>query len=112
MLQSARTSRRGKITGRRGFPFQRVFCCRHNKTVPVIIPPIQGNLLKSADNDTPMELKQKSKRKKGTKVSRNKAESDLSGHLTDIQLKLDHIIDRIKDSLYQRNIRDHEEDGQ
>ncbi len=75
-------------------------------------PLIQGNLLKSADNDTPMELKQKSKRKKGTKVSRNKAESDLSGHLTDIQLKLDHIIDRIKDSLYQRNIRDHEEDGQ
>jgi hypothetical protein len=75
-------------------------------------PLIQGNLLKSTDNDTPMELKQKSKRKKGTKVSHNKAESDLSGHLTDIQLKLDHIIDRIKDSLYQRNIRDHEEDGQ
>ena len=112
MVRSARRNCRGKIIGRRGFPFQRVFCCRHNKTVPVIIPPIQGNLLKSADNDTPMELKQKSKRKKGAKVSRNKAEGDLSGHLADIELKLDHIIERIKDSLYQRNIRDHGEDGQ
>ena len=59
-----------------------------------------------------MELKQKFQRKKGTKSSRNKAESDLSDHLADIELKLDHIIDRIKDSLYQRNIRDHEEEGQ
>jgi hypothetical protein len=77
-----------------------------------VIPPIQGNLLKSTDNDTPMELKQKSKRKKGAKGSPDIAESDLSGHLADIQLKLDHIIDRIQDSLYQRNIRDHGEDEQ
>jgi hypothetical protein len=112
MLQSARTNRRGKIIGRRGFPFQRVSYCRHNKTVPVIIPLIQGNLLKSAKNDTPMELKQKSKRKKGAKGSRSKAEGDLSDHLADIEVKLDHIIERIKDSLYQRNIRDHGEDEQ
>ena len=59
-----------------------------------------------------MKLKQKSQRKKGTKGSRSKAEGDLSDHLADIELKLDHIIERIKDSLYQRNIRDHGEDGQ
>jgi hypothetical protein len=39
-------------------------------------------------------------------------EGDLSGHLADIELKLDHIIERIKDSLYQRNIGDHKEDEQ
>ncbi len=59
-----------------------------------------------------MKLKQPSQRKKGTKTSRGKAESDLSGHLADIQLKLDHIIERIKDSLYHQKIRDHEEDEQ
>ncbi len=59
-----------------------------------------------------MELKQKSKRKKGAKGSCSKAEGDLSGHLADIELKLDHIIERIKDSLYQRNIGDHKEDEQ
>jgi len=59
-----------------------------------------------------MELKQKSQRKKGTKGSRSKTKSNLSDQLADIELKLDHIIERIKDSLYQRNIRDHEEDGQ
>ena len=73
-------------------------------------PLIQGNLLKSADNDTPMELKQKSKRKKGAKGSCNKAEGDLSGHLADIELKLDHIIELIKDSLYHPNICDHREE--
>lgn len=59
-----------------------------------------------------MKLKQTSQRKKGTKGSGIKVQSDLSDHLADIELKLDHIIDRIKDSLYQRNIRDHGEDGQ
>jgi hypothetical protein len=78
----------------------------------VIIPVIQGNPFKSVDGDTPMKLKQPPQRKRETKVSRSKAESDLSGHLTDIQLKLDHIIERIKDSLYQRNIGDHGEDAQ
>lgn len=57
-----------------------------------------------------MELRQKSKRKKGAKRSCSKAENDLSGHLADIELKLDHIIERIKDSLYQPNIRDHGEE--
>jgi hypothetical protein len=59
-----------------------------------------------------MKLKQKSQRKKGAKGSSIKVQSDLSDHLADIELKLDHIIDCIKDSLYQRNIRDHGEDGQ
>lgn len=57
-----------------------------------------------------MKLKQPPKQKRETKVSRGKAECDLSGHLADIQLKLDHIIERIKDSLYQRNTRGHGED--
>lgn len=64
------------------------------------------------DGDTPMKLKQPSQRKKETKVACNKAKSDLSSHLTDIGLKLDHIIERIKDSFYQRDMRDHEEDEQ
>lgn len=57
-----------------------------------------------------MKLKQIPQRKKGTKVIAKKSENDLSGHLADIQLKLDHIIERIKDSLYQRNMDDLEED--
>ena len=81
-----------------------------SRAIHLSFPLIQGNLLKSADNDTPMELKQKSKRKKRAKGSCSKAEGDLSGHLADIELKLDHIIERIKDSLYQRNIRDHREE--
>ena len=71
---------------------------------------MQSNPLKGADGDTPMKLKQPPKRKKRTKASSSKAEGTLSDHLADIQLKLDHIIDRIKDSLYQRNGRDHRED--
>jgi len=90
-----------------GFP-----CCRQSKTVPVIIPPIWGNLLKSTDSDTPMELKQKSQQKKGAKGSRSKTKSTLSDQLADIELKLDHIIERIKDSLYHPNARDHGEDEQ
>ena len=81
-----------------------------SRALHLSFPLIQGNLLKSAENDTPMELKQKSKRKKGANGSRSKAEGDLSDHLADIELKLDHIIERIKDSLYQRNIRDHREE--
>lgn len=51
-----------------------------------------------------MKLKQPPKSKKATKDScGKKAQNDLSGHLADIHLKLDHIIERIKDSLYQRN---------
>lgn len=59
-----------------------------------------------------MKLKQPPQKKKGTKGSRSKEKSDLSDHLADIQLKLDHIIDRIKDSLYPRNGLDHGEDDQ
>lgn len=59
-----------------------------------------------------MELKQTSLQKREAKASRNKVERDLSSHLADIGLKLDHIIERIKDSFYQRNIRDQGEDEQ
>jgi len=58
-----------------------------------------------------MKLKQPPQRKKTTKVSRRKTNPELSDHLADIQKKLDHIIDRIKDSLYQRNIRGDGEDA-
>ncbi len=57
-----------------------------------------------------MKLKQPPQRKKGAKPARSKTEKELSSHLADIQLKLDHIIERIKDSLYQQTMDDLEED--
>lgn len=35
---------------------------------------------------------------------------ELSGHLADIELKLDHIIERLKDSLHSLNIRQRNEE--
>ncbi len=61
-------------------------------------------------DDTIMELKHTPQQKGKTKTSRKKATSNLSGHLADIELKLDHIIERLRDSFFQRKIHDYEED--
>jgi seryl-tRNA synthetase len=53
-----------------------------------------------------MKLKQKFQRKKGTKGSSIKTKNNLSDQLADIELKLDHIIESIKDSLHRLNLKE------
>lgn len=57
-----------------------------------------------------MELKQATQRKKDGKTPSKETAVGLSDHLADIELKLDHIIERLRDSLYQRGLRGHGED--
>ena len=59
-----------------------------------------------------MKLKHTPQQKGRTKTSRKKKTSGLSDHLADIELKLDHIIERLRDSFFQRNVHDYEEEEQ
>ena len=53
-----------------------------------------------------MESKHPPKEKKGARAPLAKSVGELSNHLADIELKLDHIIERIQDSLHRKNIHD------
>jgi hypothetical protein len=52
-----------------------------------------------------MESKQLTKSRPDVNTPKSGALIELSGHLADIELKLDHIIERLKDSLHSLNIQ-------
>ena len=53
-----------------------------------------------------MESKQPLQNAQDKNPPRANTVAELSGHLADIELKLDHIIETIKDSLHRQNLED------
>ena len=61
---------------------------------------------RSLGSVTPMKSKQPLQNTQGTSKPGSSSVADLSGHLADIELKLDHIIESIKDSLHRLNLKE------
>jgi hypothetical protein len=58
-----------------------------------------------------MESKQPLQDAQDAKTSPARTVNEISGHLADIELKLDHIIETIKDSLHRQNLEREKRDS-